>query len=309
MSYFWRNIPTEMHPMFDNKMNRYFREQGKPFPVVVWSYSGGKDSTFCILQAVDQGLPMDVILWYDTGWEFPEMYDHMNKLFAWVKERRPNVVCVKLKSKRSLDDRMMNYLWPAGKNRWCTAEKKACIRRWYASEIFAKGFELIEVIGYAAEEEDRMIAKEEEKTHSKIWKSWFPMSKDEWNCLEPEALSYCEEKGFKFGGLYKNYHRVSCFCCPQSSRDELRVLRQSSPDLWQRMLDMEKRMPAALVKDGKVVRNTFKWNKTLKEIDQEFATEVESTLFPVQYTKKVRRAKTIKKKPSQAHRGQQMAMF
>lgn len=54
-----------------------------------------------------------------------------------------------------------------------------------------------------------------------------------------EWLKYCYEAGFDWGGLYEIFHRVSCWCCPLQSLDELRKLRTHFPDLWAKLLDME----------------------------------------------------------------------
>ena len=37
------------------------------------SLSGGKDSTAMLLLMIEQGLPINTVLWADTGMEFPEM--------------------------------------------------------------------------------------------------------------------------------------------------------------------------------------------------------------------------------------------
>ncbi len=297
----FRELPACMHPLFDNKMRRYFKESGKPFPVVVLSLSGGKDSTYVLLQALDQGLPIDIVLWFDTGWEFPEMYLHMEKIKKYLKKIRPEAVFVHLTSRNNFDGLVNKYMWPSGRNRFCTAEKLACIRRFYSQYIYKHGYEVIEVIGYAADEEERMAIRKSKKGHKKIWTTWFPMSVDEWNVSEEEALKYCYQRGFDWSGLYDLFHRVSCYKCPQSSKDELRVLRQKKRDLWGKMLAQEKTMPAFLVKaGGKIVKNTFKWGMTLHEIDEMFAKEESSLLFAVQYTKKIRKptkGNKDKKKP------------
>ena len=44
------------------------------------SLSGGKDSTCLLLLMIERGLPIDAVLWADTGMEFPEMYEHLAKL-------------------------------------------------------------------------------------------------------------------------------------------------------------------------------------------------------------------------------------
>lgn len=43
----------------------------------VASFSGGKDSTAMVLRLIKEGRPLDEIVFFDTGWEFPQMYDHI----------------------------------------------------------------------------------------------------------------------------------------------------------------------------------------------------------------------------------------
>lgn len=44
------------------------------------SLSGGKDSTAMLLLMIERGMPIDMVLYADTGMEFPEMYNHIAKL-------------------------------------------------------------------------------------------------------------------------------------------------------------------------------------------------------------------------------------
>lgn len=37
----------------------------------VASFSGGKDSTAMVLRLIEEGTPLDEIVFFDTGWEFP----------------------------------------------------------------------------------------------------------------------------------------------------------------------------------------------------------------------------------------------
>lgn len=48
-------------------------------------------------------------------------------------------------------------------------------------------------------------------------------------------MNYCYERGYDFGGLYKIFKRVSCWCCPLQSFAELRKLYENFPDLWQKL--------------------------------------------------------------------------
>ncbi len=62
-------------------------------PLHVISLSGGKDSTAMLLRMLDEGWPVDLILFCDTGIEFEAMYRHIDKLEKYIgrvllRERR-----------------------------------------------------------------------------------------------------------------------------------------------------------------------------------------------------------------------------
>ena len=44
------------------------------------SFSGGKDSTAMLHMMLDRGEPVDHVIWFDTGWEFPEMAEHVKEV-------------------------------------------------------------------------------------------------------------------------------------------------------------------------------------------------------------------------------------
>ena len=48
----------------------------------VVSLSGGKDSTAMLIMMLERGLPVDEVVWFDTGWEFPAMVGHIGKVEA-----------------------------------------------------------------------------------------------------------------------------------------------------------------------------------------------------------------------------------
>ena len=51
----------------------------KPKPELhVVSLSGGKDSTAMLLRMLEEGMRVDIILFCDTGLEFPAMYEHLD---------------------------------------------------------------------------------------------------------------------------------------------------------------------------------------------------------------------------------------
>ena len=57
--------------MYKNKAENSFSVVG---------LSRGKNATFMLLRMIELGMPIDAVLYADTGMEFPEMYEHLNKL-------------------------------------------------------------------------------------------------------------------------------------------------------------------------------------------------------------------------------------
>ena len=55
----------------------------KPIKHIV-SLSGGKDSTAMLLRMLEEGMPVDIILFCDTGLEFEGMYHHIDKLEKYI---------------------------------------------------------------------------------------------------------------------------------------------------------------------------------------------------------------------------------
>lgn len=43
-------------------------------------FSGGKDSTAMLLMMLERGLPVDEIIFCDTGLEYPEVYEHIKEV-------------------------------------------------------------------------------------------------------------------------------------------------------------------------------------------------------------------------------------
>lgn len=48
--------------------------------LTVCSFSGGKDSTAMLIRMLELGMKIDVVLFCDTGLEFPQLYDHIQKV-------------------------------------------------------------------------------------------------------------------------------------------------------------------------------------------------------------------------------------
>ena len=173
------------------------------------NFSGGKDSTAMLLKMIEKDMPIDEIIFCDTGKEFPEMYEHIEKVEKYI-----NIPITKLKG----------YSWPGTKIRWCTTKLKTQMIEQYLRKY--KGEEIIHYIGIALDEPKRIKDKK------------YPLV--DFKVTEKECLEYCYSKGFNWNGLYEKFDRLSCWCCPFKSLKELRILRKEYPDLWEQLKEMDK---------------------------------------------------------------------
>ena len=185
-------------------------EAGRKDKLYVASLSGGKDSTAMVLRLVEEQRPLDLVLFCDTGLEFPQMYDHVRKV-----EQAVPVPVVWLKAEQDFEYYMFHHTperkpgstyegkigmsWAGPKNRWCTKRLKIQVIDQYLSSL-RKEYEIVQYIGIAADEPQR------------VREFCYPLM--EWGMTEKDCLEYCYERGYDWGGLYRLFDRVSCWCCP-----------------------------------------------------------------------------------------------
>lgn len=199
------------------------------------SFSGGKDSTGMLLKMIDEKMQIDDIVFMDSGVEFPSLYKHIEKVSKYVG--------MEIKTIKPLHDYeyylgthvkrngQVGYGHPDFKNQWCTQLlKKNPIKKYFNQHY--KGKEIIEYHGIAYDELERT-----NRNNEKVIR--YPLV--EFKMTGADALQYSYDKGFDFGGLYKDFVRVSCFCCPMKRIGELRTLYNKYPDLWDRIKQMDKK--------------------------------------------------------------------
>jgi 3'-phosphoadenosine 5'-phosphosulfate sulfotransferase (PAPS reductase)/FAD synthetase len=216
---------------------------------IVPSFSGGKDSTYLVLRLHELGVKMADIVYFDTGWEFPEMDAHISQVEDLIKQKITRLVpresfdylfARKIRTRNSANKRR-GYGWPSAMRRWCTGEKTRAINA-YANSLTWQGVALpvVQCLGYASDEPDR-VEKHRAKKAPCFQSYAYPMV--EWNTSEEQALAYCRERGLSWNGLYDIFDRVSCWCCPLGGIAHAQKIYRHFPCLWQHMLEMESWLP------------------------------------------------------------------
>lgn len=221
----------------------------KPKPELhVVSLSGGKDSTAMLLRMLDEGMRIDLILFCDTGVEFPAMYRHLDKLERDIGRSITRIssyhtfdhymldheVMVKHKSNLKHEKRQhRGYGWSGPLNRWCTKELKEIPRERFLRPLREK-FDIIEYVGLAADEGYRL-----ERENNKRESCRHPLV--DWGMTEADCLEYCYKRGYTWEGLYNYFDRVSCWCCPLQPLAELKILYRHFPELWATLKEWDRR--------------------------------------------------------------------
>ena len=239
------------------------------------SLSGGKDSSALLLLMMEKEMPIDCVLYADTGMEFPEMEAHIAKLDDLLyRERGIHIITLRhphgfewmmfdipQQKKRAIERRiamgqpLTGYGWPGMTVRWCTGQLKTHL---IAKEVnrLKKEKNALHYVGIAADEPARI--KDE----------IYPLV--EWGITEAQALKICYDRGFDWNGLYEIYHRCSCWCCPFQRIGELKNLRCYHPELWARLRELDKR---ALDQFGHSALGRFKDNWNVEQLEHRFAAE------------------------------------
>ena len=227
------------------------------------SVSFGKDSLAMLLRLLEEGWPLDEVVFYDTGMEFRAIYDIRDRLMPILKERgvRYTELHPDYNFEWKMFDKPVNgpngphngYSWCGGRCRWGTRDKLSAIER------YCKG--AIEYVGIAADEVSRI---EKKRRGSKA----FPL--DTWGMAEADCLRYCYERGYTWeedagAGIVRIYDvldRVSCWCCANKNLQELRNMRRLLPEYWARLEDLQRRTERPMKGAGK---NVFELGKRFDE--------------------------------------------
>ncbi len=219
------------------------------------SFSGGKDSSAMLLRMIELKMPIDQILFADTGKEFPAMYDHIKKMSNYT-EKAIGVPVTILKPKTTWDN------WFYGK---VTRGKAKGMQRgfplcyfpcWWSRESKFKTMDPIckgneRYMGIAVDEPNRI--KNEEGYN-------YPLNN--WGWTEKDCLEYLIKKGMSIP-LHHQFNRTGCWCCIKQPLESIKTLCKEYPDLWEKLKQMESESPKG-----------FKPNIKLIDIEKEIKEDV-----------------------------------
>lgn len=248
----------------------------EPNTIYTLSLSYGKDSLAC-LGAIEQlGLPLDRIVhaevWatQDIPADLPPMVEFKAKADEIIYQRYGIRVehfyaLTKNGDKATYEDYFYTtqhprdgkhlphiYGFPMQRTPWCNSRLKIeALGR--AAKVSADS-KRIAYLGIAADETERV------ERHEKKEDIILPLVMAGWD--EAYCRKWCEERDL-LSPIYTTSARGGCWFCHNQGVDQLRLLRKTYPDLWERLLQWDK--------DSQII---FKPNgHTVNDYDKRFAME------------------------------------
>jgi len=198
---------------------------------VIINFSGGKDSTAMLLRMIELGERIDYIVFADTGFEYPELYEYIKKIEKHIN--RPITI---LKAEKSFDDWRFGELTRGkdkGKQRGFPQVLTPCY--WMRESKFKpidkfrqEHNNAISCIGIASDEKDR-VQKDTSLRYPLI----------EWGWTEQDCVNYLNKLKL-LNPLYINFKRIGCFMCPKQSDYAKWVTWKQYPELWGKVREFEK---------------------------------------------------------------------
>ena len=208
------------------------------------SWSGGKDSTYMVDELLRRCEPLDEVIFCDTGFEFPEMYDYIQKCKAYWEAKYPDlkITLINYGKGREIWDKWAlgdytkgehegttrGFPFPIGMS-WCTRELKLLPTQNYIKEHY-QDCEVYEYVGIAFDEPKRVPNGWENG------KTLFPMV--EWGVTEDQANAELRKRGM-FNELYNDFSRTGCWICPKQGSEALLTLKENYSHLYEQIKPME----------------------------------------------------------------------
>lgn len=213
----------------------------------VLNFSGGKDSTAMLLKLIDLDMRPNKIVFADTLMEFPEMYDYIDKVEAYIGQ---DIIRLQPKQKHQWDEffygtwtkgkyegLIRGFPYVCGKGQKCWHKRNA---KTNLLDRFNKKADQV-YIGYAFDEPKRSVKGE---------KYCYPLR--DLAMTENDCTKYCEKHNLLNPLYRKGFTRLGCWTCPWQGKQDLKILKRDYPTLWNRLLQYEKDSPQGFKPDFKL---------------------------------------------------------
>jgi 3'-phosphoadenosine 5'-phosphosulfate sulfotransferase (PAPS reductase)/FAD synthetase len=210
------------------------------------AFGGGTNSTAMIIGLHKRNIPIDLILFADTGAEQPHTYTFIDTFNQWLTSHGlPQITPVfysdKFGNRLNLEDECLRsgtlpsiaygYKKCSLKHKIGIQDKycnnlSACKAVWDADERCNK------FIGYDRGETRRIQHAAKHDAKDKKYTKHYPLI--DWDWSREDCQEVIEAAGLPTPG------KSSCFFCPSMKKAEIQALWERYPQLWERAIDIER---------------------------------------------------------------------
>jgi hypothetical protein len=191
----------------------------------ILSYGAGLNSTALLVYLVSNKLPLDEVVFADTGGETPETYQHLKVTGEYLQQHSVPLTIVSSKNGTLFDTCRRRKVIPSQVWRWCTRDYKITpIHAHYRS--FKEP--IVQYLGIAYEERDR--AKE---SGTPAIKNVFPLIEnkvDRQGCFDAILAADFD---------FPTPSRSGCFFCPFNSLSRWQEIYDKHKDLFSKAKNLE----------------------------------------------------------------------
>lgn len=242
------------------------------------SFGGGTNSTAMIIGMYLHEIPIDLILFADTGGEQPHTYAFIEVFNGWLEQRGlPKIKTVfytdKDGNRLTLEQECLRgHKLPAIAYgfKQCSlkhkigTQEKFCNNYAPCREVWASGGKINKYIGYDAGETRRVQHAAEADAQNKKYKNHYPLYV--WGWDRAECVRVIQRAGLPVPG------KSSCYFCPSMKKKEIQELWEKHPDLFARAVEMEQNAAANLQTVKGLGRN-WSWESYYQEFVRNKAFE------------------------------------
>lgn len=214
-------------------------------PPLIVATGIGRDSTGMLVGMEERGLRPDLLIYGDTGGEWPETYEYIPTLNEWLRKVGfPEITIVRHKAK--LDATLeancvrLNCLpsiafnFGSCSDRWKQGPQRKFVNHWLpARKAWQQGRKVVKAIGFECTETRRInrAGTYQVKKQEKKYRNWFPLV--EWGWTLADCVLAIHRAGL---GVPR---KSACWFCSASKEEEIVELSEKHPDLFVRALVME----------------------------------------------------------------------
>lgn len=244
-------------------------------PIYIASCSFGKDSIATILLALENGEPLDRVVFAEV------MFDHSRGIsgelpehIEWVYSTaipKLEAMGVKVDVVRGVKDYCWYFSHTIGKEGsnfgkiygfplggMCAIQrdcKERVVKKYYRKWL-EKNEQIVQYVGIAADEKTRLAGLDGREYGARIIKRSLL---DKYNYTEAMARQKAEEYGL-LSPIYSTGSRNGCWFCPNASIKQFGRFRKAHPDLWAELVQLSH--------TPNLCSYGFKYGKTVQEVER-----------------------------------------